>query len=107
VKWAEFKQMTVGEIIDYAQVLAQASSVEEGEPTADLTYEGQPIEESAKELVLTFLDAATPFEGTLEMLADTAIAAVGNSTDWVDKAVGIVRFAAPMLDARPLAGLPF
>jgi len=107
MKWAEFKQLTVGEIIDFTQVLAEASSVEEGAVDPGRQWEGVPIEDAAKELVLTFMDAATPFTGTLELLADTAIAAVSNSTDWVDKALGLARFAAPALNARPLANLPF
>ncbi len=102
----QFKQMTVGEIIDLAQALAEASSIENGSAKSGVMFKGEPVEDTAKELMMTFLDDVTPFSGTLEMLSDMAIEAV-SSTDWVDKALGLVRFAVPMLDAKPLANLPF
>ncbi len=107
MKWAEFKQMNVGQHIDFAQALAKASSIEDGAAQSGVLWNDAPIEDVAREMFLDFLDAATPFEGAIEMIADAAIAAIDNGTDWVDAALKLVRFAVPVLEAKPLAGLPF
>ena len=108
MRWTEFKQMTVREHLEFGDLLAQASTVEAGTAVANLTWkDGRAIEDHAKELVIDFADAATPFDGVLELVADQAIMAAVEMTDWVDKALGLARFAAPILDAAPLARLPF
>lgn len=107
MKWADLKQMTTRELLDYGDRLAAASSVENGPAQSGiLAPSGVPIEDDAKELLLDFLDAVTPFDGMVEAMTDAAIQMAGSQTGWVDKALGLLRFVTPLLDAKPLANLP-
>jgi hypothetical protein len=110
MKWAEFKQLTVRELMQFGDALAKASTVEEGPAQSGVMFQGVPVEEVARTLVIDFLDnGVLRFEegSLLETLTDTGITLVDSTVPWVDRALGLVRFAVPVLDARPLANLPF
>jgi hypothetical protein len=110
MKWAEFKTLTVRDLLAFGDALAKASSVEDGAPESGVLFHDQPIEEVARTLVIDFLDnGVLRFEdgSLLETLTDTGISLIDSTVPWVDRALGLVRFATPVLDARPLEHLPF
>lgn len=109
MKWADFKQSTVGELIDFTQALADASTIENGPAQSGVLWKGEPIEEVARTMTLDFLDNGIfRFkEGSIgEITTDTGLNLVDNQVDWVDMALRLVRSIAPWLDAKPLAALP-
>lgn len=92
MKWAEFKQLTVGEIADVVQ-----------------DWEAGNDEAGAKEFATDFLDNVVfQFEeGSFLELSSDAVIQMGVSQGWSSVAGRIGRFASMVLDAKPLANLPF
>lgn len=112
MKWAEFKQMQVRELMEFSDALVRAGSAQATgtDPVDGVMFQGRPVVEHAEELVPDFLDNGVfKFaDGSLmEQLTDTGIAIANSQVEWIDSALNITRMAAPMLEAKPLANLPF
>lgn len=92
MKWAVFKDCTIGEMVDIVQ-----------------TWEDGQDENGAKEFVADVFDNVLfRFDqgSVQETLTDTLISA-GMPLVWQQLAVRIARLFGAVLDAKPLAGLPF
>lgn len=90
--WATFKGSTVGEIVDIVQA-----------------WENGQDETGAQEFVTDVLDNVVfrfPDGSVAEMVSDTVISS-GLPMVWPQAAARIARVVSGVLDARPLAGLPF
>lgn len=94
MKWAEFKNQTVGEITDTVQFW-ESNSPEASEDAKEFAVD------VLDNVILRFKDGSVA-----ETLTDTAITMAAGQY-WTQVAVRLAAVLGAGLNAKPLAGLPF
>lgn len=105
MKWAEFKELDVSQLIDAFQAMERGAAGEPGVMLVD-----KPVGEACKELVLDFIDNGLlrfPDGSILENVTDTGLALLQTQGGWEVKARDLVKGFFPWIHRKPLARLPF